>query len=323
MRPNDIRLPGAVDLSGFRRPASPPASAPGNGGPAPAGGGGAASGSVTSLVMDVTEATFERQVIALSSQVPVVIDFWAEWCGPCKQLSPILERLALASGGSWVLAKIDCDAEQRLAEAFQVQSIPSVLAVIGGQPVPLFQGALPEAQVTAVIDEVLKVAEANGVTGRVTVSDSADGADVASEPAAPARNPILVEADAALAAGDAEAALAAYRSILDIEPANLEARVSVVRAELLLRVRGVDDRAARVAAADDADDVAAALTVADLDMAHGHVEDAIGRLVDLVRRTAGDDRETLRTRLLSLFEVLDPEDPRLAKGRRALASALF
>jgi putative thioredoxin len=320
MRPNDIRLPGAVDLSGFRRPPAPaPGSAPGNG--APNSASGPASGSVPSLVFDVTEATFEAQVVALSSQVPVVIDFWAEWCGPCKQLSPILERLALAGGGSWVLAKIDCDAEQRLAEAFQVQSIPSVLAVIGGQPVPLFQGALPEAQVTAVIDEVLKVAAANGVTGRVTVSDDAE--TDAAEPAAPKRDPLLEEGDTALKAGDADAALAAYRALLDREPANLEARTAVVRAELLMRVRGVDDRAARVAAADDGEDVAAALTVADLDMAHGHVEDAFGRLVDLVRRTAGDEREAVRTRLLDLFGVLDPEDPRLVKGRRALASALF
>jgi putative thioredoxin len=320
MRPNDIRLPGAVDLSGFRRPpASPPGSAPGNSAPATAGG--PASGSVPSLVFDVTEATFEAQVVNLSTQVPVVIDFWAEWCGPCKQLSPILERLALAGGGSWVLAKIDCDAEQRLAEAFQVQSIPSVLAVIGGQPVPLFQGALPEAQVTAVIDEVLKVAAANGVTGRVSVDP--DGAADAAEPAAPSRDPALVAADEALAAGDADAALAAYRSVLDREPANLEARTAVARCELLLRVRGVDEPAARKAAADDGDDVAAALVVTDLDMAGGHVEDAISRLVDLVRRTADDERELARTRLLALFEVLDPEDPRLVKGRRALASALF
>jgi putative thioredoxin len=319
MRPNDLRLPGAVDLSGFRRPASPPASAPGNG--APAAAGGPASGSVPSLAFDVTEATFEAQVVRLSSQVPVVIDFWAEWCGPCKQLSPILERLALAAGGSWVLAKIDCDAEQRLAEAFQVQSIPSVLAVIGGQPVPLFQGALPEAQVTAVIDEVLKVAAANGVTGRVTVSD--DAVADAAEPAEPSRDPLLVQADEALAAGDADAALAAYRSVLDREPASVEARTAVARCELLLRVRGVDETAARKTAADDADDVAAALVVADLDMAAGHVEDAISRLVDLVRRTADDERESVRTRLLALFEVLDPEDARLVKGRRALASALF
>jgi putative thioredoxin len=318
MRPNDLRLPGAVDLSGFRRPAAPPATAPapgGNGSSAPA------SNSVAALVIDVTEATFEAQVVNRSDQVPVVIDFWAEWCGPCKQLSPILERLALAGGGTWILAKIDVDAEQRLAEAFQVQSIPSVLAVIGGQPVPLFQGALPEAQVTAVIDEVLKVAASNGVTGRVTVDAAA--AEATAAPAAPARDPLLVQADTALAAGDAEAALAAYRSVLDREPANLEARTAVVRCELLLRVRGVDERAARTAAADDGDDVAAALTVADLDMAAGHVDDAISRLVDLVRRTAGDERDTARTRLLALFEVLDPEDPRLVKGRRALASALF
>jgi putative thioredoxin len=276
---------------------------------------------VTGLVIDVTEATFEAQVVTRSMQVPVVIDFWAEWCGPCKQLSPILERLALAGDGTWILAKIDVDAEQRLAEAFQVQSIPSVLAVIGGQPVPLFQGALPEAQVTAVIDEVLKVAAANGVTGRVSVD--ADGSAADAEPAAPARDPALVQAAAALASGDAEAALAAYRSVLDREPGNLEARTAVVRSELLLRVRGIDERAARRAAADDGDDVDAALVVADLDMAAGHVENAINRLVDLVRRTEGDERDAARTRLLSLFDVLDPEDPRLVKGRRALASALF
>jgi putative thioredoxin len=318
MRPNDIRLPGAVDLSGFRRPPAPAPTAP-----APGGNGSSASGSgsVAALVIDVTEATFEAQVVSRSDQVPVVIDFWAEWCGPCKQLSPILERLALAGGGTWILAKIDVDAEQRLAEAFQVQSIPSVLAVIGGQPVPLFQGALPEAQVTAVIDEVLKVAASNGVAGRVTV-DAAAGS-IPAEPAAPARDPLLVQADTALAAGDAEAALAAYRSVLDREPANLEARTAVVRCELLLRVRGVDERAARTAAADDGDDVAVALIVADLDMAAGHVEDAISRLVDVVRRTSGDERDAARTRLLALFEVLDPEDPRLAKGRRSLASALF
>jgi putative thioredoxin len=320
MRPNDIRLPGAVDLSGFRRPASQPGSTGPAAGPAGATGAGA-NGSVAGLVIDVTEASFEAQVVARSTQVPVVIDFWAEWCGPCKQLSPVLERLALAGEGRWILAKIDVDAEQRLAQAFQVQSIPSVLAVIAGQPVPLFQGALPEAQVAQVIDEVLKVAAANGVTGRVVVDAGAEG-DLGT-PEEPAEDPLYAQADAALAAGDPEAALAAYRSILDRTPSDEEARASVARCELLIRVRGVDDPAARAAAAADGDDVAAALLVADLDMAGGHVEEAVSRLVELVRRTSGPDRDRVRARLLELFAVFDAEDPRLIAGRRALANALF
>jgi putative thioredoxin len=172
----------------------------------------------------------------------------------------------------------------------------------------------------AVIDEVLKLAVANGVTGRVAVT--ADPA-APEEPIEPAADPAFEQAEAALAAGDADGALAAYRSILERDPSNREAQASVARCELLLRIRDTDERAARTAAADNGDDVAAAITVADLDMATGHVEDAILRLVDLVRRTSGADRDQARAHLLSLFEVLDADDERVVKGRRSLANALF
>lgn len=122
-------------------------------------------------VVDVREATFSTSVIDQSGTVPVVLDLWASWCGPCQQLTPILERLAVEFDGRFLLGRVDVDAEQRIAQAFQVQSIPSVFAVIAGQPIPLFQGALDEGQVRSYLDEMLKVAAENGVTGRLPRAD--------------------------------------------------------------------------------------------------------------------------------------------------------
>ena len=308
MRPTDIRLPGAVDLSGLRaRPQSQEV------------GGSAVSGGPH--VIDVTEATFQAEVIDRSASVPVLIDFWADWCGPCKQLSPVLEKLAGEGNGAWVLAKIDVDAEQRLAGAFQVQSIPSVFAVIAGQLLPLFQGAVSETQARQVIDEVVRVAASQGLPGPGGEAPAAEAAD-APAAAAPA-DPAHAEAQAALDRGDVDAAAAAYRRVLESAPGDSVARSALARCELLVRTRGADQQAVRRRAADAPDDVDAQLEVADLDMLTGNVDDAVSRLVDVVRKTAGDDREHARQRLLQLFDVLDPEDPRLATGRRALANALF
>jgi putative thioredoxin len=310
MRPTDIRLPGAVDLSGLRARAQQPPSPAG----APASGDPAGG-----FVIDVTEATFEAEVLERSRTVPVLLDFWADWCGPCKQLSPVLERLASEANGAWILAKIDVDANQRLGAAFQVQSIPAVFAVIAGQPVPLFQGALPEQQIRPVLDEVLKVAAANGVTGTA----AAAAADAPDAPAEPPVDPAYDVAEAALDRGDLDAAAAAYRELLARTPDDEVAQAALAQVELLLRTRGVDEATVRAQADAAPEDVDAQAAAADLDMVRGRVDEAIARLIALVHRTAGPERDAARQRVLALFDMLPADDPRLVAGRRELANALF
>lgn len=299
---------GAVDLAALaqRAPARPPA------------GAGAAPGG--SYVVDVTDATFGPAVAQRSMTVPVVVDLWATWCEPCKQLSPVLERLADAYAGRFVLAKVDVDANPQIAQAFQVQSIPMVAAVIGGRALPLFQGALPEAQVRQYLDQLLQAAAAAGVDG---VAEPVEPGGPAGPQEPPAVDPRFEAAFEAIERGDLDGAAQAYRAVLAQAPADVEAKAGLAQVELLRRIAGVDPRAVRRAAAARPDDVAAQCDAADVDLAAGQVADAFARLVDAVRRSAGDDREQARRHLVELFELVDPADPRLGAARLALANALF
>ncbi len=273
------------------------------------------------VVVDVSDASFQTDVMDASMQVPVVLDLWATWCGPCKALSPILERLADEYAGRWVLAKVDVDANPAIAQAFQVQSIPSVFAVVGGRPLPLFQGALPEPQIRAYLEELLALAAANGVTG--TVAGAVPGGAAVAPADEPPADPRMEAAYDAIESGDWAAARAAYQSILDSTPADPVARAGLALVGVFERVDGAE-HAAVLAAADAApDDLAAQQRAADVLVLDGRPVEAFARLTGAIRFTAGDDRDRLRTHLLDLFEVVGPDDPAVARARIDLANALF
>jgi len=304
-------LRGAVDLSALRnRPSAPAAGAPAAG--APAGDPGAAP----SLVFDVTDATF-GEVLELSRRVPVVVDLWAEWCGPCKQLSPVLEKVVTELAGRLVLAKVDVDANPQLQQAFRAQSIPMVVALVGGQPVPLFTGAVPEDQVRQVFGQLLQLAAQNGVTGTVPVEGAPDA------PVEPPLPPLHAEAYAAIEEGDYQRAIAAYEQALKENPRDEEAQAGLGQVRLLARVQGADLQAARAAAAAAPTDIDAQLAVADLDVAGGHVDDAFDRLLELFAALPSDRRAPVRERLVELFGVVGAADPRVVRARGRLTSLMF
>jgi putative thioredoxin len=298
-------MSGAVDLAAVKarseaaaRAAATPAASP------------------DAYVVDVTEASFQTEVIDRSFQVPVLIDLWADWCQPCKQLSPILERLANEAGGEWILAKIDVDANPRISQALQVQSIPSIFAAIGGQLVPGFQGALPEPQVREFVAAVLSAAQQAGLapSGAPPAGDDAGADEVA--------DPRFTAAEEALDAGDFGLAAKRYQAILDVEPANAEAALALRQVRLFERIGAIDPALIRRAETSP-DDVPAQLAAADHELSGNDVDGAFGRLLGLVRRVSGDDRDLVRARLIEYFDLLGPDDPRVGPARRQLANALF
>ena len=314
---SQLNLRGAVDLSSLKQRPAPPA-------PSGAAAAGAPQVGQTeggpALRVDVTEANFQS-LVELSAQVPVVFTLWAAYSPESSGLLNVLERIIQSYGGRLVLAAADIEAFPQLAQAFQVQAVPTAVAVLKGQPVPLFQGGADEQQIRPLLDELLTVAAANGVTGNV-----GGGAGTSEEPAPAPLPPLHQKAFDAIEAGDYAAAAAAYRQALAEMPADAEAKAGLAQVELMERLQslsGPEGEALRQLAADEPDNLTAQLGVADLDLAGGHVEDALNRVVAFIGRNFGPERETARVRLLELFEVVGTTDERVGKARQALARVLF
>jgi putative thioredoxin len=319
-----LNLRGAVDLSSLKQRQAPPAG-PGNPPvPGDAGAGGEADAvtpddGAAPLRVTVTEGNFQ-ELVELSAQVPVVFALWAAYSPESAAMLDSLERVINSYGGRLVLGAADIEAFPQLAQAFQVQAVPTAVAVLKGQPVPLFQGGAEEAQIRPLLDELLKVAAANGVTGSL----GGGGTPPETEPAP--LPPLHQAAFDAIEAGDYEAAAVAYRQALLEMPADAEAKAGLAQVELMARIQPLsagDSEALRTLAANEPDNLAAQLGVADLDVTGGHVEDALNRIVSFIGRNFGPERETARVRLLELFDVVGTSDPRVAKARQGLARVLF
>jgi putative thioredoxin len=274
---------------------------------------------VPSLVVAATDADFAN-FVELSRTVPVIVDLWATWCEPCKQLSPALERVVNDLDGAVILVTVDVDANPQVADAFKVQSIPTVVALIGGQIAPLFQGAIPEADIRQVFDQLLQVAGENGVTGRVSVSVADEETELPAKEDLP---PLHQEAFDALERADYAGAIDAYDRALLENPNDQLAREGRAQSRLVARLQGKTLADIRQAAAANPADVSATLDIADLDLSGGHVDDAFARLLDVFVSADQDARNTLRERLLELFLVVGESDPRVLSARTRLASLLF
>ncbi|SDL04640.1 putative thioredoxin [Cryobacterium psychrotolerans] len=318
--PSGVNLRGAVDLSSLVNRAAAPA--PG----APAAPGAAAGGPVPvpSLVLEGTDANF-GEVLELSMTVPVIVDLWAEWCGPCKQLTPVLEKLIAEFDGRIVLAKVDVDSNPQLSQAFAAQSIPTVAAVVGGQPVQLFSGAIPEAQVREVFERVLELAAQHGVTGTAQTPAGDDAPDevAAALPAEPELPPHHREAFEAIERGDYDVAISEYSTALAKDPRDQMAVAGLAQVRLLARLQGKSIAEIRSAAAAGPDELDAQLLVADLDLSGGHVEDAFDRLLTLFPAQDAAGKNTIRERILELFQVVGLEDPRVPPTRSRLTALLY
>lgn len=311
-------LRGAVDLSGLGGPDQSQPGAPSPAAPAgpPVAGGAPAAGGGDALLIEADDASF-NQIVQRTAAVPAVAVVWSSQHPQSRTLLDDAVDIARGLDGRLQVVGIDIVGSPGIAQALQAQEVPVALGLVAGQPVPLFSGLVDKEQFRQVLDQLLQLAVQHGVTGRVSGAES--GEDGAEEELPPLHQ----EAFDAIERDDLDAATAAYEKALQENPKDTDAQLGIAQVALMKRTRGVDLQAAREAAAADPQDIDAALTVADLDVLGGHVEDAFVRLIDLVRTTSGEDRDRIKNHLLELFAVVGNQDERVRKGRTTLMSALF
>lgn len=311
--------PGAIDLSGLGQRPTPGAPATGtSAGQAEAAPGGATSAYAVRVGEENFQATIEASMTA-----PVLLVFFSPTRSPeSSRLAEDTEALSGEFEGRFLVGLVDIDASPQIAQAMQIPSVPLVVAVIDGRPMPLLQEAVPLEELRAALTQVVQQLTTQGITGRHQPRSLEPAAEGEGEEQ-PAVDPRYAAAQAALEADDVDTAVAEYQKLLVANPADAEAAAGLAMAMVLQRTRGVDLQQAREAAATSPDDVAAQTLVADLDLLGGHVDDAFTRLVELVRRTSGDDRDAVREHLLGLFGAVGNDDARVLRGRQGLASALF
>jgi len=307
--------PGAIDLSGLGRPPAPQQAAPTAGagaGPGPAGG---------AYSVAITQDNFQ-QVLQESMTAPVVLVFHSASQAPeSEQYAADVAAEAERLEGRLLAALVDVDAYPEIAQAMQIPQVPLTMVVLDGRPISQpIPGALTPEELSTLFGQLGQQLTAQGISGR---HQPRAGGAPAAEGEEDGVDPRYAPAQDALAAGDIDGAVAEYQKLLDANPADAEAAGGLAIAKVMQRTQGVDLNAARAAAADAPDDVDAQTLVADLDMLGGHVEDAFTRLLDIVRSSAGDERDRARTHLLELFAVVGNHDERVRKGRTALMSALF
>lgn len=295
---------GAVDLTGLGERGAPAA---------PSAGAGQRASGPDEVHVQATDATFQESMTR-SVRVPGVLVLVSTRLPESIVFLGTVVETARSFGGRLQVTSVDIDANPGLARALQVQSVPATIGMIQGQLVPMFAGIAPADQIRAVFEEFLGLAVQQGVTGRVAVAVSDEPVELSEHHEA---------AFDAIESGDLDGAAAAYEKAIAEDPNDQEAKLGLAQVGLMKRTAGVDLAAARAAAAADPDDVEAAITVADLDVLGGHVEDAFARLIDVVKRTSGAERDRARTHLISLFDVVGNHDERVKKGRTALMSALF
>ncbi|PPI11154.1 co-chaperone YbbN [Rathayibacter sp. AY1D2] len=313
--PGNLR--GAVDLSSLVNRRTPPAASAGAPA-APAAPGGAPG--ANPLLLTAGDAEFD-QVVQLSSRVPVIVDLRGAWSDQSQSMTALLEKVVVSYTGAFVLVGVDVESSPQLAQAFQVQSVPTVAAIIGGRPVPLFSGLVAEEQLRDLLEQVLQLAAQNGVTGTVPVEGAApaEGAEPEPEPLPPHHQ----EAYDAIDRGDYAAAITEYETAIAQNPRDDLAVAGLAQVRLLARLQGrtLDD--IRSTAAAEPSNLDAQLAVADLDVSGGHVEDAFDRLLSMFPRLDAEGKAAVRARLLELFEIVGQTDPRVNKARARLTGLLY